>query len=465
MAIRKGIVAPEALSGPLRFCMITTFYPPYSFGGDAIYVHRLCSELVNRGHEVDVIHCADSYHLFHHDTSSRTFPASRGITQHKLRSAFGFLSPLLSHQTGLPLLKTGDIRRVLASKQFHVIHFHNISLFGAGVLALEPDYPVLKLYTAHDHWLVCPMSVLWKNRSRVCDEPACVSCAIRSHRPPQLWRGSGLIERSAGHVDRFLAPSRFCREMHHRRGFRGRMEVLPEFVPLDRVTEAGATAEPAGAASGATPPRATPPRATVPGATGAVHERPYYLFVGRLEKLKGLDGILPHFRGDGPYDLLVLGTGTHEAALRKQAADMPRVRFAGWVSQDEIHRYYRGALGVVVPSVTYETFGIVVIEALAHRVPVIVNNLGALPEVAQDSGGGLVYNTQQELRAHLDRLAGDAALRATLAERGHQSVLENYSPDAHMSRYQQLIQDAWREKFGSAEPDGQEVARQKTAVD
>ncbi len=30
---------------PLRFCMITTFYPPYSFGGDAVYVHRLSNEL------------------------------------------------------------------------------------------------------------------------------------------------------------------------------------------------------------------------------------------------------------------------------------------------------------------------------------------------------------------------------------------------------------------------------------
>ncbi|MEX2302576.1 MAG: glycosyltransferase family 4 protein [Bryobacterales bacterium] len=425
------------MNGPLRFCMITTFYPPYSFGGDAIYVHRLCTELVNRGHEVDVIHCADSYHLFHTDTSQRTFPVSRGITQHKLSSAFGPLSPLLSHQTGMPLLKTRDIQRVLAAKQFHVIHFHNISLFGAGVLALEPAYPVLKLYTVHDHWLVCPMSVLWKNRSRACDKPTCVRCAIRSHRPPQLWRSTGLLERSAAHVDRFLAPSRFCHDMHRSRGFHGRMEVLPEFVPLDAADDSGPIE--------------------------MLHERPYFLFVGRLEKLKGVDEILPHFRGEGSYDLLVLGTGTHESSLRKQAAGMPRVRFVGWVSQDDIHRYYRGALGVVVPSVTYETFGIVVIEALAHRVPVVVNNLGALPEVAQESGGGLVYNTQEELRGHLDRLARDADLRNTLAERGHQSVLENYSPEAHMRRYQGLIVDAWREKFGAAQSDGRVLAKQSIA--
>jgi len=43
--------------------MITTFYPPYSFGGDAIFVERLSSELARRGHHVEVIHCEDSYRL------------------------------------------------------------------------------------------------------------------------------------------------------------------------------------------------------------------------------------------------------------------------------------------------------------------------------------------------------------------------------------------------------------------
>lgn len=48
---------------PLRFCMITTFYLPYSFGGDGIFVHQLSNEIANRGHRVDVIHCIDSYRL------------------------------------------------------------------------------------------------------------------------------------------------------------------------------------------------------------------------------------------------------------------------------------------------------------------------------------------------------------------------------------------------------------------
>ncbi len=101
---------------PLRFCMISIFYPPYSFGGDSIYLYRLCTELVKAGHEVDVIHCADSYHVFMSTVDVNAFPTSDGITVHKLESGFGMLAPLLSHQLGRPMLRGEKVARILASK-------------------------------------------------------------------------------------------------------------------------------------------------------------------------------------------------------------------------------------------------------------------------------------------------------------------------------------------------------------
>lgn len=43
----------------MRFLHLTTFYPPHSFGGDAVYVYRLCHALADAGHEVDVVYCLD----------------------------------------------------------------------------------------------------------------------------------------------------------------------------------------------------------------------------------------------------------------------------------------------------------------------------------------------------------------------------------------------------------------------
>jgi len=49
------------VSTGLRFCMVTTFYPPYSYGGDGITVQRLATALVRAGHDVTVVHDAGAY--------------------------------------------------------------------------------------------------------------------------------------------------------------------------------------------------------------------------------------------------------------------------------------------------------------------------------------------------------------------------------------------------------------------
>src|SRR5260370_23565124 len=79
---------------------------------------------------------------------------------------------------------------------------------------------------------------------------------------------------------------------------------------------------------------------------------------------------------------------------------------------------YRRAIAVVVPSICYETFGIIIIEAFSVKTPVIVNNLGALPEVVEDSGGGLIYSGPDELAAAMDRLANESGLRRKLGVTG-----------------------------------------------
>jgi len=392
--------------------MITIYYPPYSFGGDAIYVYRLAQELVRQGHEVDVIHCADSFHVFRSRVDPKAFPSDPAITVHKLESGFGTLAPLLSHQTGRPILTAGPIEKIMASKRFDVIHYHNISLFGPGVLRIEPPHPAVKLYTAHDHWLVCPTSVLWKNRSRVCDRPSCWSCTVRSGRPPQLWRSGGLLGEATAQVDQFLSPSRFSAAMHAERGFAPPFEILNYFVAPD-AREAEKSPRP--------------------------HARPYYLFVGRLEAYKGVGDLLPSFEGDGPYDLLIAGDGGARHDLVSKAKDNPRVRFLGWVNPDHLGNLYRHAVASLVPSETYETFGIVVIESYARRTPVIVRDLGPLPEVVSESGGGLIFGSDQELRNALDKLHADPELRERLAAEGYASYQEKWTPEAHLDRYLEIV--------------------------
>src|SRR5512132_636493 len=140
------------MTRPLRFCMITTFYPPYNFGGDGIFVHRLSNELARRGHQVDVIHCIDAYRMVAGRDPANDYDNHPNVKVHGLKSALGWLSPLATQQTGLPFFKSRELHAVLG-QNFDVIHYHNISLLGPKVLQYGRG---LKLYTMHEYWLVCP---------------------------------------------------------------------------------------------------------------------------------------------------------------------------------------------------------------------------------------------------------------------------------------------------------------------
>ncbi len=88
----------------LRFCMLTTFYPPYSFGGDAIGVQRLARGLVRAGHEVTVVHDVDAYHALHPGAPPNDGEGADGVEVIPLRSGLRTLSPLLTQQTGRPIV-------------------------------------------------------------------------------------------------------------------------------------------------------------------------------------------------------------------------------------------------------------------------------------------------------------------------------------------------------------------------
>ena len=398
---------------PLKFLHLTTFYPPYSFGGDAMYIYRLAHALGEMGHHVDVVHCVDSYHLLHPAPPPIAFAEHPNVHRHELRNGMKWVGPLLTHQTGSPWLKRKQIDDLLHSRAYDVIHFHNVSLLGPRIFEIQSPAAV-KMATTHDHWLVCPMHVLWKFNSRACETPDCLRCTVQGKRPPQLWRYTGLMADSARHVDQFVSPSKFTAAMHAERGFPEKVAHLPYFI--DRVDRDWQQPGP------------------------RPQEAPYFLFVGRLEVIKGVQTLIELWRTNGlEYDLLIAGTGTYESDLRTLAGTNPRIKFLGALPQSKLGALYFHAMAALIPSITYETFGMINIEAFARKTPVIARDLGALTEVMEDSGGGFIYRSDEELLDAMGKIAANPTLRAELGEKGYEAFIRDWTREAHLVRYFDFI--------------------------
>lgn len=396
----------------LKICMVTTFYPPYHFGGDAIYVYRLVEALATQGHRVDVIHSCDAYHLQNTSGPATEFSHHPAVNRCGLTSQRPMASTLAAHQLGRPSFYARQVREILESGRYDVIHFHNVSLVGGpGILRYGR---AVKLYSPHEYWLICPTHALFTFDREACTKRRCLRCTLHARRPPQLWRYTRWLRRCLEHIDCMLPPSHFALERHRAEGIDRPMVHLPYLVP-----------------SG--PPRTSEAE--------ALHsDEPFFLFTGRLEKLKGLQDLISVFAEYHGARLVIVGEGSYESTLRDQASGFKHITFQRSVHPSELVELYRRAIAVVAPSLCYETFGLSVAEALAQGTPAVVRRIGALAELIEVSAGGLTFESPGECRQALESLQHDATLRATLGERGRQAAQRLWSTEAHLERYFNVIE-------------------------
>jgi glycosyltransferase involved in cell wall biosynthesis len=402
----------------LRFGFFTTFFGRDSFGGDAVYVERLSAALLRAGHEVDVIHCRDSFDAVRGGTPRRSYEPPSNLRVHTLSSTLGLLNPLWSHQTGGLGLRARSIREIARERRFDVVHLHNVSLLGGtGLLAAEFSGDPLRLMSVHEHWLVCPLSHLWKFDREVCETRECVRCTFRARRPPQLWRETRRLEESLVHLDALLFPSQHTLELHRASRIEARRMVrLPYFLPTD--WHSGGAIE-----------------------RGRSANEPYLAAAGRLVKEKGFQDLIRVISRFPSLRLRIAGAGPYEGELRSLAAGSPQIEFLGMVSFDEMARLFAGARAVVVPSLFYETFGYVAAEAMSVGTPVIARARGALTELIRESGGGICFATDDELAGAIGLLLENRELRDELGERGRDATRTLWSEQTHLAGYLSLIEE------------------------
>ena len=183
---------------------------------------------------------------------------------------------------------------------------------------------------------------------------------------------------------------------------------------------------------GAREVRVVPVGVAVPDVTVEPDDPPHVLFVGRLSEEKGLLELVEAARG---LPLVVVGDGP----LRERIPGA-----LGFVPPAELGGYLDRAAVVVCPS-RREGYGVVAREAMAHARPVVATAVGGLAEAVEEGESGLLVppGDVAALRAALERLLGDAGLRARLGSRGRERVEERYSrkvaAEATFAAYEQAL--------------------------
>lgn len=152
------------------------------------------------------------------------------------------------------------------------------------------------------------------------------------------------------------------------------------------------------------------------------------LFVGRHVKEKGLGYLLKAFKGIDNARLMVLGEGPL-TEFYKNLYSYENVKFYGNVPWENVPYYFCASDVFVMPSIHPEPQGIVLMEAMASKMPVVATNIGGIPEVVNDCNSGILVEpeSKEELKDAIEKLLGNKKLRKKLRKNGYKNVKKKYS--------------------------------------
>lgn len=281
--------------------------------------------------------------------------------------------------------------------------------------------------TVHNYRMFCPAATLYR------DGKPCRDCVGKMIAWPGIihrcYRNSVLetalsaavyaSHRFIGTWDKritlYIAPSKFVRQRLVEAGFNpSRIVVKPHFS-----------------------------EASVSGPI-KVSAGDYLLFAGRLSTEKGLQLLLSACKAANGVPVLIAGDGPLQEELQAtiQTQEMQQVRYLGFVQHEELQALMLSTRALVVPSLVYESFGKVIVEAAALGVPSIVPSGGALMELVEEGVTGLVFKSgsagdlanllrwsweHPEEMARMGGAAREACLRDFNAETNYRQLIAIYN--------------------------------------
>jgi len=318
------------------------------------------------------------------------------------------------------------VARLVGETGADVVHIHNFfpRLSPLAHLAAA-DRGAAVVQTLHNYRLMCAAATFLRD-GRVCQD-----CKGGSSLPAlrhRCYRGSlpgtlGVVRmqnatlgapRWRNAVHRFIVLTEFARRQFAEGGLPAdRLAVKPNF------TFAPPTAGAAGSA----------PR------SGA-------LFVGRLSEEKGVRDLVSAWAALPGIPLTIVGDGPLRADLEGAAPE--NVTFTGWLDKDEVGRRMAGAAALVFPSRWFEGFPMVIVEALAHGLPVLAADLGAAAEIIEPGVTGDLFPPGQPgaLAETVRRaFASDTAL-AEWSRHARARFDGNYTPERNLRQLERIYEAA-----------------------
>jgi glycosyltransferase involved in cell wall biosynthesis len=163
-----------------------------------------------------------------------------------------------------------------------------------------------------------------------------------------------------------------------------------------------------------------------------LHGKRIVLFAGKLTTYKGVKYLVKAARKIKDAEVVILGEGPERQALEQRARDygLTNVHFIGHLGDsEELNKFYKRAAVFVAPSVWDEPLGLVILEAMASKTPVVVTRKGGIPLAVKDGVNGYFVRPRNatEIAEKVNLLLSNEEKRQKMAENARRIAEERFS--------------------------------------
>ncbi|MGM0410162.1 MAG: glycosyltransferase family 4 protein [Bacillota bacterium] len=392
----------------MKILVLSWKYPPLTCGGLARHVEALSENIVKKGHEVHVI--------TENNNELEEYSEKNGVKIHRSPNAIinsnNFISEIL-HLNFQLLEKANQV--INKEGDFSLIHAHDWLVFWAAKV-LKHSYDLALIYTIH-------ATERGRNNGIYNDMQSYIN-DVEWYSTFEAWK--------------VIACSQYMRE-----------EIKNNFqLPEDKITviNNGVKVE------------EFEIKIEKDFKKNYVFENEKLIFyVGRLVREKGIENLLEAFsialRDDFNLKLVIAGKGPYENKLKEMAYKLnisDKVIFTGFISDEIRNKLYKIADLAVFPS-TYEPFGIVALEAMAAKTPLISSNAGGFNEFIKDGYNALKFEAgdSYDLAAAILRTFRNEREAGLRAERAYKEIIDNFNwekiAEQSISLYKEVLSNAKEE--------------------
>lgn len=387
----------------MKILIVNTYYYPNMIGGTEQSIKLLAEGLASKGHEIYVL-TGDKQESEHEIINGVNI--IRLDLMNKNKSKVQKVVRKVCELNNLVIKR--KVNKIIEKIRPEVIHTNNLFYISPIIWKIANERKIKVVHTLRDYWGLCPKTSLLDKNAIICKKRN-VICDLHTNN----------YKRFSKNVNIVTAPSNFTLDIYNKEGIFTNIPniMIPNAIDID-----------------------IDKQLKIIKKKKEINDiKIQFLYIGSLHQHKGIEYLIKTFKtiSNDSIELKICGDGPLKEFVQRSCKEDSRISYLGTVFSTEKDRILTESDVMIIPSIWYEPFGRVVIEAYKYSLPVIACEIGGIKELLNEEYSiAIKPNSEDELRFAIERLSNRETVKKYIKDSS--MLLNRYNINSQIDKFEEV---------------------------